>query len=186
MAKRNRRSNTKQSATKAVAAQSRSKLENELQLYTTPHHITAALLRRENFVGKIWEPCVGLGDVAVVLKENGYRNVVCSDIHNWGYPKTIVQDFLKSKRIVDAIVTNPPHKNCRPFVKQAKALADKVAMLLPADFEAAVANNDLRADKVYPLKAVLTFTQSVKWKNCKNPGGRFKYCLVHLGKRLQR
>ena len=143
----------------------RNDLETRLQLYATPHHITAALLRREKFPGKMCEPCVGRGDIAIVLKEGGYRKVLCSDLYDWGYPGTVVQDFFQMRQTVGSIITNPPYRKCRDFVRQAKTLANKVAMLLPADFEASVQCDELRADKEFPLKAVYTFTQGIPWKN---------------------
>ena len=153
MTTRNRSVRKKQSMAKATGSSSRSKLENELQLYTTPHHITAVLLRREKFRGIILGAPV-LAKATLPPLSRSMAIAMCSvwTSNNWGYPKTIVQDFLESKWGVHAIITNPPHKNCRGFVKHAKTLANKVAMLLPADFEAAVANNDLRADKAIRSK----------------------------------
>ena len=47
--------------------------------YATPPQAVEELLRREVFVKYIWEPAVGGGHIANVLKLHGY-NVKCSDI----------------------------------------------------------------------------------------------------------
>ncbi len=153
----------------------RNKLSKKLHLYATPHHITAALLRREKFPGKVCEFCCGLGDIADVLKEGGYRKVFCSDLHDWGYPGTVVQDFLRMRKKVGSIVTNPPHNKGRDFVRHAKTLSNKVAMLLPTDFLAAVDASDLRGDAEFPLKAIYTFTQAIRWRNDDRTYGKIKF-----------
>jgi hypothetical protein len=150
-------------------------LEKKFQLYQTPHHITEALLRRETFTETLWEPCCGRGDIALVLRKNGYRDVNCSDIEDWGHPGTVVQDFRETNEKVASIVTNPPHGRPQEFVRHARKLANKVAMLLSADFEAAVGSSDLRADAEFRLKAVYTFTQSVRWLNITDIFGKIKY-----------
>ena len=150
-------------------------LEKELQLYRTPRHITEALLRREKFAGKVWEPCCGMGDMVAVIREHGYDDFWWSDIHDWGCPGTVVQDFRETNTRVGSIITNPPHDFPLEYVCPAKTLADKVAMLLSLNFEAAVGSADLRGDKEFPLKAVYTFTQSIRWLNVEKIFGKIKY-----------
>lgn len=69
------------------------------------------LLEKEEFSHDIWEPAVGAGHLAQVLKEHGH-NVFCSDIINRGYPDTYTIDFLNCElRECDMdIITNPPYR----------------------------------------------------------------------------
>jgi hypothetical protein len=113
--------------------------------------------------------------MAAVLRENGYPDLRYSDIHDWGYPGTVVQDFLQSNEIVGAIVTNPPHDKPQDYVRHARKRANKVAMLLALEFESLVGSTDLRADKEFPLKAVYIFTQSIRWLNTEKVFGKIKY-----------
>lgn len=83
----------------------------------------------------IWEPCVGSGTLADVLKNYGYT-VTCSDIIDRGYPNTILQDFL----IIDNnykwhgdILTNPAFNCALDIIKKALQIVDtghKVIMFL--------------------------------------------------------
>ena len=60
----------------------------------------------------IWEPCVGSGTLADVLKQYGYK-VFVSDIIDRGYAGTITQDFLNLPEDIiwqGDILTNPPFK----------------------------------------------------------------------------
>lgn len=96
------------------------------------------LLEKEEFSHDIWEPAVGAGHLAQVLKEHGH-NVFCSDIINRGYPDTYTIDFLNCElRECDMdIITNPPFKYAKEFVEQAlDRITDghKVAMFLKLQF----------------------------------------------------
>ena len=74
-----------------------SKLMNEAEwlkeLYCTPPHIVKALLKRERFPGMIWEPAAGQGHIVKVLLECGYRDVVASDLNDWGFRPCRIEDF---------------------------------------------------------------------------------------------
>jgi hypothetical protein len=115
-----------------------------------------------------------MGDIVLPMRQHGLEPVICADIHNWGYPGTVVRDFFETDETFDSIITNPPHDRPLDFVWQAKRLANKAAMLLPLDVEAAVGFEDLRADAEYPLKAVYTFTQSIPWIGVPR-AGKIKY-----------
>ena len=66
--------------------------------YATEPLATVLLCEKEKFSPTVWEPCVGMGHIAEVLKQQGYE-VVCSDIVDRGYPKTQIMDFLRAENI---------------------------------------------------------------------------------------
>lgn len=152
-------------------------LVKKFQLYRTPPHVTQAIIRLESIQGSVLEPCVGKGDLARELLHLPNAEVKWSDIHDWGFSGTIVQDFLTIVgEHYDVIVTNPPHSNPAGFVRQAKTLADKVIMLLSLYVEHNVGWSDLRNDGEYPLKAIYAFTQSIRWVGWKGSlSGKLKY-----------
>jgi hypothetical protein len=110
----------------------------EFDFYPTPEWATEALLWRirEQLNGTIWEPACGDGAISKVIQEfiqDGFckaSKVVSSDLHKHGYG-TSGKDFLKARRTVDCIVTNPPYSLATEFIVHARKLAGLVAMLLP-------------------------------------------------------
>jgi len=123
--------------------------------YPTPPWATTALLERETFGQDVWEPACGNGAISEVLKRERYR-VISSDIVDRGYGR--VEDFLRSTRRSESIVTNPPFKFAEEFVRKALAVTThKVAMLLPLSF--------LESQKRYrlfqktPLETVYVFSR---------------------------
>jgi hypothetical protein len=101
-------------------------------LYETPPVATEALLRREDLPKKIWEPAAGKGAIVRVLRAAG-REVVASDLVDYGFPLHRVADFLTETKAPDgctAIVTNPPYKVVNKFVAHALELAPLVIVLL--------------------------------------------------------
>ena len=148
--------------------------ERERGLFCTPPHITRALLKREAFPGTVWEPAVGKGHIVKVLLEYGYRDVLASDICDWGFPCQI-EDFLESITRATSIITNPLFDIKWEFLAQAKKLADfKLALLLPLDTE--YRSPFLRhheSDTAFPWKALYAFVQGVPWANVNGTWGRF-------------
>jgi hypothetical protein len=82
------------------------------------------------------EPACGDGAIAAPLVLDAGRDVVASDIRDYGYPGTIVQDYLKSPVVDGAqgVVTNPPYKLSQKFIAKALSEVPYVAMLLPLSF----------------------------------------------------
>jgi hypothetical protein len=152
-----------------------SDFEREKGLFCTPRHITRALLKREEFPGLVWEPAAGKGDIVRVLLEWGYRDVLASDIYDWGFQPCEIKDFLKSATRVGSIITNPPYDLKWQFLTQAKKLAaSKIALLLPLDTE--YRSPFLRyheSDAAFPWKALYAFVQGVPWANVDGTWGRF-------------
>ncbi|QHO76248.1 SAM-dependent methyltransferase [Bradyrhizobium sp. CCBAU 051011] len=106
-------------------------------LYETPEAATRALLAVEPLPQTILEPACGRGAISKVLRNAGHT-VVENDIVDYGLGQDRVQDFLDIKQAeidgVDAVVTNPPYRLARPFVRHALTLCPRVFMLLRLTF----------------------------------------------------
>ena len=83
-------------------------LRADQDLYPTPKSCTEELLKREKFVGRIWECACGLGDISEVLLDEGHT-VLSTDIVDHGYENlSAIADFLQctySESIPRNIVT---------------------------------------------------------------------------------
>ena len=123
--------------------------------YPTPPSATEALLERETFGRDVWEPACGDGAISKVLKREGYK-VISSDIVDRGYGR--VEDFLRSKRRTENIVTNPPYKLAEEFIRKALAVTtNKVAMLLRLTF--LESQQRYRLFRETPLESVYVFSR---------------------------
>ena len=157
-------------------SRSMNSLEQQRELFCTPAHIVKALLKRECFAGRIWEPAAGRGDIVRVLHACGYSDVVASDLYDWGGGYDLL-DFLASEMECDSLITNPPYSLLKYFVCHAKRLVKyKFAMLLPLQFEFTRAWMDQHEhDRVFPLKACYAFPKSILWENVSQTWGRQKH-----------
>lgn len=104
--------------------------------YATEPAATEWLCKLEHFNGPILEPSCGEGHISEVLKAQGY-NVTSRDLVNRGYGDEA--DFLSIDNTEWAgdIITNPPYKYAREFVKKALQIisdGNKVAMFLKLTF----------------------------------------------------
>lgn len=118
---------------------------DSLDFFPTPPWATRALvehvlkhLRRDVHckLQTVWEPACGEGHMAEPLAEY-FREVVASDIKDYGYGDQYVVDFLSVEHLnrqydADWIVTNPPFgENLDKFILKALSLAGTgVAMLV--------------------------------------------------------
>src|SRR5665213_2510321 len=101
--------------------------------FPTPSWATYALIDNESFEGEIWEPACGDGSMAEVLRLSG-NHVIASDLYDRGF-ETRGIDFLKSERVTDNIVTNPPYNSAEGFVQVGVRRARrKFALLLRLAF----------------------------------------------------
>jgi hypothetical protein len=66
---------------------------HELDQYWTPPEAVSALMQIENLPVSIADPCVGSGAIVNVLKAAGHV-VYGSDIMDYGWPCTVVRDYL--------------------------------------------------------------------------------------------
>lgn len=107
-------------------------------LYETPPEAVTALLAIETLPTGIWEPACGPGAIARVLRAAGHV-VYATDLVDYESRDQDQSgwDFLMERQCpigVQAIVTNPPFKNCGEFVAHALSLCPKVYMLLRLAF----------------------------------------------------
>jgi len=101
--------------------------------YPTPDWATYALIDNERFDGRIWEPACGDGAMVRVLRDSG-TEVEASDLYDRGYGEVGI-DFLKSSRIVENIITNPPYNSAEGFVEAGlRQATHKLCLLLRLAF----------------------------------------------------
>jgi hypothetical protein len=101
--------------------------------YPTPDWATYALIDNERFEGRIWEPACGDGAMVRVLRNSG-TEVEASDLYDRGYGEVGI-DFLKSSRIVENIITNPPYNSAEGFVEAGlRQATHKLCLLLRLAF----------------------------------------------------
>lgn len=138
----------------------------ENDFYPTPSYAVEELLKRENFIGSIWECACGEGDISEVFKNKGFE-VISTDLINRGYGEQL--DFLQSDLVADNIVTNPPYKISLDFVLKAKLQCkSKIAMFLKTVWLESDARYEMFQDKEFPLKTIYQFSKRVSlYKNGK-------------------
>lgn len=139
--------------------------------YATDPQAVEKLLEREQFNHYVWEPAVGGGHIADVLKQHGH-NVKCSDIVDRGYENTETADFLHTDRDKNDfnrdIITNPPYSMATEFARHALDISmdsTKVAMFLKIQFLKTKKRYELF--KQYPPKKIYVFVNRV---NCGKNG----------------
>jgi phage N-6-adenine-methyltransferase len=129
--------------------------------YPTPLPLVASLLGVEQFDGLTWEPAEGDGRIVQSLRQAGYE-VFGSDV-------TTGTDFLKTRKVVDNIVTNPPWGQKTKFIRHARECAcHKVALLLPLSALSGVARRPLFEDAAFRLRTVFVFDRRLNF----NPEGK--------------
>lgn len=128
--------------------------------YGTDPRSTKALLEKETFSGRIWEPCAGHHLIANTLKDAGYQ-VQTSDLYEYeGVEHDAIIDFLKYEGTWDGdIVTNPPYNLSTDCAKKALEILQpgkKLAMFLRLQYlEGAKRYETIFKDT--PPKAVYVF-----------------------------
>lgn len=96
--------------------------------FPTPAWATFALIDNEKFEGDIWESACGNGAMSEVLAKTGC-SVTSSDLYERGFGEAGI-DFLKSGRVADNIITNPPYNSAEGFVASGVAKSRKKFALL--------------------------------------------------------
>lgn len=109
-------------------------VERGLDLYDTPPQALAALLAELplSHMERIWEPAAGQGNLVYYLQELKYE-VVASDIIDRGCVGCRYMDFLKTTTMpprCKVILTNPPYRWAKDFVRHALQLKPKLLILL--------------------------------------------------------
>ena len=135
--------------------------------YATPPEATEAILGKEVLEGSILEPACGEGHISEIIKEV-YPNseVISTDLVNRGYGQGGV-DFLSHDygRKFDNVITNPPFKYAKEFIKRGIELAnDKVIMFAKIQLLESESRRELF--KEYPPKYIYVHTKRVNpWRN---------------------
>lgn len=99
----------------------------KLDWYVEPRAATEALFRVEKFVGTIWDPACGIGNIVEVCREHGHATLG-SDIVDRGFDGfAFEQDFLGDCGTMAAnnIISNPPFGISLDFAKKALTIAHK-------------------------------------------------------------
>jgi hypothetical protein len=108
----------------------------ENDFYPTPPEPTHAVIPYlAGFPSRIWEPACGDGGIAKPLEQHGY-DVIGTDLVDRDYGDG-ARDFLReTKRLADAIITNPPFGDlAERFIAHALDLdTPYIAMLLNINF----------------------------------------------------
>lgn len=142
-------------------------------LYDTPTFVVEELLKREVFIGNIWEPACGHGNISNTLKQFLKNNIIYSDLNNYGLGNESI-DFLKYDGVPqDNIITNPPYSLALDFVLQAKNYSKcKIAMLLRTLFLEGKNRYYMFNDREFPLKSVYQFSRRVNMTHTEQHGKR--------------
>lgn len=121
-----------------------------LDFYSSPHKATKEIIPYLDPTKIYWEPCVGIGGIAIPLMEAGLT-VKMSDVYDYGLKNTKVLDFSKTKKALgDIIITNPPYNRADEFIQRALALnVDEVWMLLRLGFLTGIERAALFEDPRY-------------------------------------
>jgi hypothetical protein len=138
--------------------------------YPTPAWATHALLDNESFEGDIWECACGDGSMAEILKLTKNK-VIATDLYDREYGRSNV-DFLKSKKTVSNIVTNPPFHSAELFVSKGLELAKNKFVLL---LRLAFLESAYRANTIFlknPPSRVWVFSERITFypKNAEKKG----------------
>ena len=135
------------------------RIENDF--YATPLDAIEDLIKYEKFEGKIWECSCGDGAISEPLIKAGY-DVYSSDLIDRGYGETGV-DFLKTDKVYDNIITNPPFKLGQDFTLHGlKLVKNKLAIFNKLTFLEGIK----RKEKIFnqnKLKNVYIFSKRVSF-----------------------
>lgn len=120
--------------------------------YVEPRWCVDLLLEAERFVGSVWDPACGGGNIVDACKARG-MHADGSDIVQRAasfYP----YDFLTGEGIEpfggppDNIITNPPYRQARAFIERALSIARfKVAVLVQQQFPFSQGRYDLFTER---------------------------------------
>ena len=130
--------------------------------YATDKDSVRDLFRNHNINGShFYEPCVGQGHIADVIKEyNPDSKVFCSDLVDRGYDGTLIRDFINDDFDMgtDWVITNPPYKFAKEFIDRSLKIANiGVAMFLKIQFLEGQARKQWFKDN--PPKYVYVFSK---------------------------
>lgn len=107
---------------------------NKGDVYETPEYLTENILKKEDLIGSILEPCCASGKMSRAIEGAGYKvrsfDIREDDIYGEGGV-----DFLGFTEKYDTIITNPPYSIAQKIVEHAIEYSNyKVIMLLKLDW----------------------------------------------------
>ncbi|MEQ1911480.1 MAG: hypothetical protein ABMA15_21860 [Vicinamibacterales bacterium] len=97
----------------------------------TPMSLATAIVARFRPKGAILEPCAGTGAFTSALRGPGRRVFTCEITRSAYRRESPRRDFLRWKREVNWVITNPPWSQFRPFLQHAMSLAPNVVFVAP-------------------------------------------------------
>ena len=144
------------------------KKRNANDFYPTPDYATEALMNREFFSQKIWEPACGDGAISKVLEERGHTTV-STDLIDYGFGQPNVDFLMEQKLLAPDIITNPPFSLAHEFAEKAIDLGvDKLALLVRLQFLEGVRRG--KFFQRHPPSTVWVFSKRLSF----NVDGKFK------------
>lgn len=165
------------------------RLRHRADYYASPAPIVRLLLDHEEFDRSepILEPAVGEARVIErVLHERGYRTM-CSDLHGQGAERRDFFDIVEPHR---TIITNPPFRLHREFIRHAKEVAtDKFCFLLPLNYlTGAGRHDDIWTDPNFPLARVHVLNRGIDFIGSDPHADSFRssqmYCCWYVFERI--
>jgi hypothetical protein len=182
-----------QNTSHAVMAQ-RVEAHDSLDWFPTPPWATRALCEWLKDHGQeidrmtCWEPACGDGSMVLPLREY-FCQVAASDVRDYGFPGTLIDDFLLPVPATDAewLVTNPPFRLGEQFISLALARAGRgVAMLVRTAFLES-ADRYAKLFSVTPPSDILQFVERVpmfKGRLDRNGSTATAYCWLVFRKNV--
>lgn len=147
----------------AMGASNWSKEDRQKNDFYATHPVAMTeLLKHEVFCHNVWECACGMGHLANVLAEYGYK-VRCTDIEDYGMGNEIVDFLSYEENWHGDIITNPPYKHASDFIRKAMDIVDfgsKVAMFLKIQFLEGKERRALFME--YPPKKIYVSTSRIK------------------------
>ena len=141
---------------------------NANDFYPTPSYATEALMNREFFSQKIWEPACGDGAISKVLEDRGHMTV-STDLIDYGFGQPNVDFLMEQKLLAPDIITNPPFSLAHEFAEKAFDLGvDKLALLVRLQFLEGVRRG--KFFQKHPPSTVWVFSKRLSF----NVDGKFK------------
>lgn len=159
------------SFTKASGGNTGKRVKNDY--YPTPPIGTYSLAKMVDLPNRLWEPAAGRGHMVKELRRLGY-DVIGTELNSYDDP--LVDDLITGEDFLSTtlcdngtgIVTNPPYKLAKEFVKHALSLSNFVAVLCRIQF--IESEKRLSLFKEYPLTWLLPFSarfdfSETQWQN---------------------
>jgi len=145
-----------------------SQKRNENDFYPTPSYATEALMNRELFNQKIWEPACGDGAISKVLEDRGHM-AVSTDLIDYGFGQPNVDFLMEQNLLAPEIITNPPFSLAHEFAEKAIDLGvNKLALLVRLQFLEGIKRGEFFS--VHPPATVWVFSKRLSF----NVDGKFK------------